>query len=117
MRSCHLPGMYRHLPEAPPYSAFTIGYFMGTQEVVISDPQRNAVDGAIVILITTGDAVGFFKGAVQAFNDLFEWTKFFRDFIVVGKSDDLYDEYVPVLFNLVLLGGQRIGAVSVSYEF
>ena len=75
------------------------------------------MDSPVFSSISAGDAVGLFKGAVQAFDELFEGAEFFGDFIVVRKSDDLRDEDLPVFFNLELLGGQRICAVSVRNEF
>ncbi len=64
--------------------------------------------------VTAGDAVGFSESTVQTFNDLFKWAEFFRGLIVIGKSNDLCDEYLPVFFNLELLGGKRMSAVAIG---
>ena len=92
-------------------------FFMRPEEVVISHPERDAVVGTILGPVSAGDAVGFFKGAVQAFDDLLEGSEFFRDLIVIGEPDDLGDEDIPFLFKLELLGGKRVCTVSVSDEF
>ena len=86
---------------------------MGTQEIIISDPKRNAVDSTIFRPIPTGNAVGFLEGTVQALNELLERTEFFRHFIVICKTDDLGDEDVPILFELKLLGSQFMGRIVV----
>ena len=72
--------------------------------------------GTIFRTIAAGDAVGLFKGAVQPFNKLFERTEFFRYLIVIGQTDDLGDENVPVFLQLELLCGQRIGALAIGNE-
>ena len=53
--------------------------------------------GTIFRPISTGDAVGLSKCAVQAFDDLFEGSEFFGDLIVIGKPDDLGGEDIPVI--------------------
>ena len=60
---------------------------MGTQEVIINNPKRDAVDSAIFCAVTAGDAVGLLKCAVQAFNELLEWAKFLRQ--TLQKNDVL----------------------------
>ena len=73
--------------------------------------------GTIFRTITTGDAVGFFKSAVQPFDELFERTELFGYLIVIRQADDLGDEDIPVFLQLELLRGQGIGAVAISNEF
>ena len=73
--------------------------------------------GTIIRPVSAGDAIGLFKCTIQAFDDLFEGSEFFGDFIVIRESDDLCDEDIPVLFNLELLGGKRVCTISVSDEF
>lgn len=90
---------------------------MGTQEIIISDPKRNAVDSTIFRPIPTGNAVGFLEGTVQALNELLERTEFFRHFIVICKTDDLGDEDVPILFELKLLGSKWIGTITIRDKF
>src|SRR5699024_5290501 len=73
---------------------FAAGFLMRAQEVIVSDPEGYAVAGAIFRTVTAGDAVGFFKSAVQPFDKLFERTEFFRYLIAIGQADDLGDENV-----------------------
>ena len=89
---------------------------MRAQEVIISNPKRDAVDSAVLCTISAGDTVGFLEGTVQALNELFERAEFFRYFIVICKADDLSDKDFPVLFDLELLGSKWIGAVAISDE-
>ena len=56
--------------------------------------------GTIFRTITTGDAVGFFKSAVQPFDELFERTELFGYLIVIRQADDLGDEDIPVFLSL-----------------
>lgn len=58
--------------------------------------------------ITACDTVGFSKSTVQALNELLERAELFRDLIIICKTDDPGDEYLPVFFKLELLGGKRI---------
>lgn len=69
---------------------------MRTQEVIISNPKRDAVDSAIFCAIAAGGAVGFLKGTIQAFDELLKWAEFLGYFIVIGKTNDLGDEYIPI---------------------
>ena len=96
---------------------FVFVVFMGAQKVIVSDPERNAVYCTAIRTVTAGDTIRFPECTVQAFDHLFEWPEFFGYFVVIGKADHLRDEYVPAFFNLELLGGKRIRAVSVSNEF
>jgi len=59
---------------------------MRAQEVVVSEPKRNGVIRAVVVIVTAGDAVGSLESTVQAFNQLFEATELSRDGIIVGKG-------------------------------
>ena len=77
---------------------------MRAQEVIVGDPERDAVACAIFCAISAGNAVGLPERAVQAFDELFERTELFRDLIIVCQSDDLSDKKIPVLFQLELLG-------------
>ncbi len=89
---------------------------MRAQEVIVGDPERDAVACAIFCAISAGNAVGLPERAVQAFDELFERTELFRDLIIVCQSDDLSDKKIPVLFQLELLGRQGISAVAVRNE-
>ena len=73
--------------------------------------------GTIFSAIPASDTVGFLKCAVQPFDELFERTELFGYLILIGQTDDLSDEYIPVFFQLELLGGQWIGTVAVGNEF
>ena len=96
---------------------FTAGYFVGTQEVVVSYPKRDTVYGAIVCSVTAESAIGFFEGTVQSFDDLFEGSVFLGDSIVIGQTDDLGYEDIPFLLEFKLLSSKGIGTVPVSNEF
>lgn len=72
---------------------------------------------AILRAISAGDTVGFFKCAVQPFDELFERTELFGYLIIIGQANHLGDEDVPVFLQLELLYGQGIGAVAVGNEF
>lgn len=96
-----------------------VGVRMWTEEVVVSDPECKAVRSTLVIIKTAFDAVGFFERAVQPFYDLFVWTVFSGDRILIGQTDDLGDgeaELFPV-FVKELLGSQRVCAVPVGDKF
>ena len=73
--SGHVPGTFQKLHFVQWF--FAAGYLMGTQEIIISDPKRNAVDSTIFRPIPTGNAVGFLEGTVQALNELLERTEIF----------------------------------------
>lgn len=89
---------------------------MRAKEVIVSDPEGYTVTGTIFRTVAAGDAVGFFKSAVQPFNQLFARTELFGYLIIIGQTDDLGDENVPVFFQLELLCGQWIGAVAIGNE-
>ena len=95
---------------------FAARYFMRTQEVIVGHPERDAVYSAVFRAITTGNAVRFFESTVQTLNELFKRTEFFRNLIIIGKTDDLGNEYLPVFFNLELLSSKRISAVAIRNE-
>lgn len=71
----------------------------------------------IFCTVAAGDAAGFFKGTVQALNELLERAELFGYFIAVCKANDLGDGDVPIFFNLKLLGSKWIGTVTISDEF
>ena len=56
---------------------FAAGYLMGTQEVIISNPKRDAVDSTILCTIAAGNAVGFLESTVQTLDELLERSEFF----------------------------------------
>lgn len=92
--------------------------FMGTQKVVVSDPEGKVIVGAVDVIETVGRSVRSLVGAVQPFDHLLERPKFFGDGIVVGKSDDLGDLECEVFpkFLCEFHCSQGIGAVTVSDE-
>ena len=111
----HIPSAFQQFHFIQRFPA--AGFLMRTQEVIVSDPERNAVYCTAIRTVTAGDTIRFPECTVQAFDHLFEWPEFFGYLVVIGKADHLRDEYVPAFFNLELLGGKRIRAVSVSNEF
>lgn len=66
---------------------------------------------AVFRAITAGNAIRFSESTVQVLNELFKRTELFGNFIIIGKADDLGNEYLPVLLNLELLGGKRVSTV------
>lgn len=75
------------------------------------------MDGAIFCTIATGNAIGFLKGTIQAFDELLERAVFLRYFIVICKTNDLSDKDIPVFLNLKLLGSKWVGTVSICDDF
>ena len=92
--------------------------FVGPQKVIIGDPQGDVIVGPVIVVVTAGNAVGSFKGPVQAFDQLFIRPEFCGDRIIIGKADDLgHFEVQWVIFSKTeLLGGQGVGAVTVGNE-
>ena len=62
---------------------------MGTEKVVVGDPERHVIVGAIVIVITAADPVSGFKRAVKPFDHLLVGAELLRDRIIVCESDYL----------------------------
>ena len=92
--------------------------FVGPQKVIIGDPQGDVIVGPVIVVVTAGNAVGSFKGPVQAFDQLFIRPEFCGDRIIIAKADDLGDFKVqrPVFTQRELLGSQGIGAVAIRDE-
>ena len=91
---------------------------MGTQEVVVGDPECHVIVGAIIIVVTAADPVSGFKGSVEAFDHLLVRAELPGDSIIVCKPDHLGDvkpEAFPQ-FLCELQGSQRIGAVPIGNE-
>ena len=88
------------------------------QEVVVGNPQRKVIVGAIVVVEPVRGSIGGLISAVEAFDHLLERTKFRGYGIIVRKADDLGDLKLEFLAKLMeeLLCGKRIGAVAVSDE-
>ena len=98
---------------------FVSGMFMWTQEVVVGNPESQVIVGTVDVIKSIRVAVRSLIRAVQPFDHLFEWTVFFRDSIVVGKSNDLSDlkgKDITEFFS-ELHCSKRIGAVAIRNEF
>ena len=91
---------------------------MGTQEVVVGNPEGEVIVGAFDAVESVCFPVRGFVGTVEPFDHLLERTVFCGYSIVVGKSDDLGDGELKSITELMeeLLGSQGISAVSVSDE-
>ncbi len=93
-----------------------VAVLMGTEEVVVSDPECHVIVGAIIIVVTAADPVSGFKCAVKPFDHLLVGAELLRDRIIVCEPNYLGDvkpEAVPQ-FPCELLGGQGIGTISVG---
>ena len=110
----HVPGTFQQLNLVK--GLFAAGFLMGTQEIVVRNPEGYAVAGSVFRAVAAGDAVRLLKGAVQPFNDLFERTELFGYLIVIGQAEHLGDEDIPVFFQLKLLSSKGIGTVSIGNE-
>ena len=98
---------------------FIAKVLMRAKKIVVSDPECKTVRSTFVIIKTAFDTIGFFEGAVQSFYDLFVWTMFSGNLIIIGQTDDLGDvkfKFFPV-FMKKLLGSKGIGTVSICDEF
>ena len=67
---------------------------MRSEEVVVSDPERKIEVGILVTVIAAGLAVRSLERAVESLYQLLERPELSRDFIVVGKADDLSDDRI-----------------------
>ena len=91
---------------------------MRTKEVIISDPKRQIIAGAVKAVKAIGRAVRSFVGAVEPLDQLLERAEFFRDRVIVCKADDLGDIKLEIITEpeKKLLGSKDIGTVAVSDE-
>ena len=89
---------------------------MGSEKVIISDPEGDIVVGTLIVVIAAGYAVGGFKRTVETLDHLFERAELFGDFVLIRKPDDLGDIKAELLTELVeeLLCRKWIGAVSIG---
>ncbi len=94
------------------------GVFMRTQEVVISDPESQAIVGAVDVVKAVCVTVGGLVGMIQPLNHLLERTVFSRNSIIVDKSNDLCDGKgkIPAEFFGRLHCCKRIGTITVRNE-
>ena len=96
---------------------FATRYFVRSQKIVVSNPERNTVQSAVFCTVATESAVSFFECTVEPLYDLFERPILLGYCIVIGQSDYLCDEDIPVLLELELLRSKRVSTVTVSNEF
>ena len=91
---------------------------MRTEEVVVGDPEGDAVVGPIKVVVAAGSPVRAFEGTVKPFHDLLEGTELFGDSILIGKTDDLRDVEFEILavVQVKLLSGKRIGGIAIGNE-
>ena len=89
-----------------------------TKEVVVGDPEGDAVVRSVEVVIATGSPVGEFERTVESFHDLFERTELLRYCILIGKPDDLGDVEFEILavVQIELLSSERISGVTVGNE-
>lgn len=91
---------------------------MGTEEVVVGDPECHVIVGAIIIVVTAADPISGFKCAVKPFDHLLVGAELLRNRVIVCEPNYLGNvkpEAVPQL-PCELLGGQRIGTIPVGNE-
>ncbi len=89
---------------------------MGTQKVIVSNPQGQVITGPVDAIETVCMAVGCLIGAVEPFYHLFVWTVLCGDGIAVGKSENLCNpegKGIAPLFGKFHCG-EGIGAVTIS---
>ena len=91
---------------------------MGTQEVIVGDPEGKVIAGTVDVVKAAGGPVRKFIGAVEPFDHLLEGTEFPGDGIVVGKPNNLCDLEGKVFPELLseFHGGKGICTVTVSDE-
>lgn len=91
---------------------------MGTQKVIVSDPEGYVIVGSFIVVIAAADAVGVFERPVKSFDHLLKRPEFFGHGIVIGQSNDLGDVETESFSELEkeLLGSQRIGSIAVGDE-
>ncbi len=92
--------------------------FMRSEKVVVSNPERKVIVGAVHVIKAVCMPVRSLIGAVEPFDHLFERAVLRRNSIVVGKSNDrgnLEGKIFPELL-CEFHCGERIGTVAVSDE-
>ena len=111
-----------HVVSAPQHFHFVEDFifivFMRPEKVVVSNPEHKVIVGAVDVVKAVCMTVRSLIGAVEPLDHLFEWSVFFRNSIVVGKSNHLSDFESKVFPELLyeFHCGERIGAVTVSDE-
>ncbi len=97
---------------------FAVIVLVRTEKVIISNPERKVIVGAVDVVKAVCMTVRSLIGAVEPLDHLFEWAVFRRNSIVVGKSNDLGDFKCKVSAQLFyeLHCGKRIRTVSVRNE-
>ena len=91
---------------------------MWPEEVIIGNPESQIIVGTVDVIKTVCRSVRSLIGTVQPFDHLFERTKFFGYFIVVGKSNYLSDFKLKFFTKLVeeLLRCKRVGTIAVTIK-
>lgn len=109
----HIVSAFQHFYGVQDFIAVV---FVGTQKVIVCNPQSQIIVGTVDVVKAVCFPVGRFIGPVQALDHLLEWTELFGNRIVVGKSDHLGNAELESLpkFMEELLGSQKIGTVSVG---
>lgn len=97
---------------------FAVIVLVRTEKVIISNPERKVIVGAVDVVKAVCMTVRSLIGAVEPFDHLFEWAVFRRNSIVVGKSNNLSDSECKVFSKLLheFHGSKRICTVAVSNE-
>ena len=93
----------------------TVKSGMRTEKVKIGDKKSNAGNSSKVCTISCSGLVISFESAVEAFDNLFKWTVFFRDRVVVCKPDNLCDVKIYAILCEELLG-KKINRIAVCDE-
>ena len=98
---------------------FIAGMLMGTQEVVVSNPEGQVIVGTVDVVEPVCMTVRRLIGTVQPLDHLFERAVFGRNSIVVGKSNDLSDGKRKIFakFLCKLHCGKGIDAIAIGNEF
>ena len=108
----HVVGTFQHV-----YCIqdFIVVVFMGTQKVIVCNPQSKVIVGTVDVVKSVCFPVGRFIGSVQALDHLLEWTELFGNRIVVGKPNHPGNAELESITKFMeeLLGSQRIGTVTV----
>jgi hypothetical protein len=91
---------------------------VGSQEVVVSHDERDESYGAVHGFKPSGGPDMVFDGAVEAFDELFEWSELGGDFVEVLESDDLFKHDLMIFVALFVKeqGAGDVGRVAVGDE-
>ena len=92
--------------------------FVGAEKVVVCNPERKVVVGAVIVIKPIRGTVGGLVCTVEPLNHLLIGTEFRGNSVIVRQADDLSNLELELLAELMeeLLGSKRIGAIAVSDE-